>query len=252
LILLSVVLLSACSFVPSRPSRANEQVILTPLATRTLVPLPTLSPLPATASVEPTLEPPLFRDDFDQVLDAHWDWIREDPLHWSLTNQPGSLQINVTDGYVVAHSNSNLLVRPAPEGNFQIETQITFRPMRDFQFAGLILYQDDSNFIQAGRAHCDSVECVGTGLYMDHYIQGRIVKPNFGQRYGSIDPLLLRLSRRESNYTFEASLDGHVWFLIGSHTSDIEPVQVGLVAGQHLRGDVLPAVFEYFEIRSLP
>jgi hypothetical protein len=87
---------------------------------------------------------------------------------------------------------------------------------------------------------------------MDHYIQGRAIKPNFGQPYGTIDPLLLRLSRTENSYTFEASADGHVWFVIGGHTSDLDPLQVGLVAGQHIRGDILPAAFEYFEIRSLP
>jgi beta-xylosidase len=252
LILFGVVFLAACSFVPSRPSEPAVQLMLTPLATRTHVAAPSPTLLPATASPQPTLELPLFRDGFDQALDAQWSWIREDPLNWSLTDQPGSLQINVTAGYVAAHNNSNLLLRPVPEGNFQIETQITFRPMRDYQFAGLIVYQDDSNFIQAGRAHCDSVECIGTGLYMDHYNQGRMIKPDFGQPYGTIDPLLLRLSRRESSYTFEASADGHVWFLIGSHTSDMDPLRVGLVAGQHLRGDILPAAFEYFEVRSLP
>lgn len=251
-ILLCILFLSACGLVPSRASEPTEQITLRPFVTPTMVASPTLTSIPLTASPQPTPEPPLFRDDFDGVLDPEWTWVREDPLNWSLLNQPGSLQISVTRGHITAHNNSNLLLRPAPRGDFQIETQITFRPLRDFQFAGLIVYQDDSNFIKAGRAHCDSAECVGTGLYMDHYSEGRVVKPNFGQVYRSIDPLLLRLSRQRNTYTFEASTDGHVWFLIGSHTSDIEPLQVGLAAGQHIRGDVLPAAFEYFEIRTLP
>jgi beta-xylosidase len=153
---------------------------------------------------------------------------------------------------VAAHNNSNLLLRPAPRGNFQIETQITYRPTRNFQFAGLIIYENDSNFIQAGRAYCSSVGCIGAGLYMDHYQKGMIVKPDFGQSFRDIDPLLLRLSRKEDTYTFEASTDGKVWFVIGSHMSDMKPLQVGLVTGQRLRGDDLPATFEYFEVRSLP
>jgi hypothetical protein len=87
---------------------------------------------------------------------------------------------------------------------------------------------------------------------MDHYQKGMIVKPDFGQPFRDIDPLLLRLSRRENTYTFEASTDGKVWFIIGSHVSDMQPVQVGLVTGQRLRGEDLPATFEYFEVRSLP
>jgi hypothetical protein len=122
----------------------------------------------------------------------------------------------------------------------------------NFQFAGLIIYQSDSNFIQAGRAYCDAVGCIGEGLYMDHYRRGVVVGPNIGQIYKEIDPILLRLTRRGESYTFEASADGRVWFLIGSHTSDISPLQVGLVAGQTLLGKALPATFEYFAVRSLP
>jgi hypothetical protein len=85
---------------------------------------------------------------------------------------------------------------------------------------------------------------------MDYYKAGKIVKPDFGQPYGDIDPLLLRLSRKENTYTFEASTDGKVWFLVGSHTSEIHPVQIGLVTGQRMRGENLPAIFEYFEVRS--
>ena len=165
---------------------------------------------------------------------------------------PGSLQINVDYGYVAMHDNSNLLLRPAPEGNFQIETQIAHRPRENFQFAGLIIYEDDSNFIQAGREYCSSVGCIGEGLYMDYYKSGVAVKPNFGQTYKSINPILLRLSRRANAYTFEASTDGKVWFLIGSHTSDMNPLQIGLVTGQRMAGNNVPAVFEYFEVRSLP
>ena len=87
---------------------------------------------------------------------------------------------------------------------------------------------------------------------MNHFREGKIVQPDFGQTYGDIDPLLLRLSRNEDLYTFEASTDGKVWFIIGTHTSDMNPIHVGLVTGQRMRGENLPASFEYFEVRSLP
>jgi beta-xylosidase len=180
-----------------------------------------------------------------------WSWLREDPRNWNLTALPGSLQINVAGGYVAAQTNPNLLLRSAPEGDFQIETEITFRPSRNFQFAGLIIYEDNSNFIQAGRAYCGSAGCAGSGLYMNHYEKGLLVQPDFGQSFGDIDPLLMRLGRKGDTYTFEASTDGKVWFLIGSHMSSLQPLQVGLVTGQRMRGENLPATFEYFEIHSL-
>jgi regulation of enolase protein 1 (concanavalin A-like superfamily) len=166
---------------------------------------------------------------------------------------PGSLQINVDHGYVAAHNNPNLLLRPAtaPKEDFQIETQITFRPENNFQFAGLIVYESDSNFIQAGPLTVTR-SGFGEGFYMDYYRKGVVVEPNFGQTYQEIDPILLRLSRKGENFTFEASTDGKVWFMIGSHTADINPLQVGLVAGQRLLGKAIPATFEYFEVRSLP
>jgi beta-xylosidase len=251
-IVLVLIFLSACSLIPPRPTAPALQI--TPISSATLTPVPSVTPTPATPTVSPTPtpDPKYFRDDFNETLDAGWGWVREDPQNWSLAALPGSLQINVAGGYVAAQTNPNLLLRPAPEGNFQIETQITFRPTRNYQFAGLIIYEDDSNFIQAGRAYCNSIGCVGVGLYMDYYEKGVVVKPDFGQPFGDIDPLLLRLSRTENTYIFEASTDGKVWFIIGSHTSDMNPLQIGLVTGQRMRGENLPATFEYFEVRGLP
>ena len=249
--LVVIIFLSACSLIPPRTTEPVLQLTPLPSTTPTLIPSSTPTPVTPTVSPTSTLDPRFFRDDFNEALDAGWSWMREDPQNWSLTTLPGSLQINVAGGYVAEQTNPNLLLRPAPEGNFQIETQITFRPSRNYQFAGLIIYENPSNFIQAGRSYCSSVGCPGAGLYMDYYEDGKIVKPDFGQAYGDIDPLLLRLSRKEDLYTFEASTDGKVWFIIGSHTSDMQPIQIGLVTGQRMRGENVPATFEYFEIRSL-
>ena len=250
--LLVLIFLSACGLIPSSPTVPAIQIIPLSSATATFIPSATATPVTPTLSPTATPDPKFFRDDFDGVLGAGWTWVREDPQNWSLTTFPGSLQINVAGGYVAAQTNPNLFLRPAPDGNFQIETQITFRPTRNYQFAGLILYEDNRTFLQAGRSYCSSTGCVGAGLYMNYYENGKIVEPDFRQPYGEIDPLLLRLSRQGNTYNFEASTDGKIWFLIGSHTSTMNPIQVGLVTGQRLRGENLPATFEFFEIRSLP
>jgi beta-xylosidase len=247
-----VVFLYACSSIPPRPSVPTIQFSVEPSATPTLIPSLTQPPPSPTASPTPTPDPDFFRDEFDENLDSQWSWVREDPLNWSLGAVPGSLQITVAGGYVDAQTNPNLLLRPAPEGNFQIQTQLTFRPANNFQFAGLIIYQDHSNFIQAGRGYCGSLGCMGEGLYMNYYKNGDVVKPDFGQTYRTINAILLRLSRQQNTYAFEVSTNGKVWFIVGSHTSDMAPRQVGLVTGQRMRGTNLPAVFDYFEVRSLP
>ena len=254
LFVLMVVILAACQATPAPTTRPSEEIVLMPFASATSTVIPSLTPteVPPTTTAIPTADPRFFRDDFTESLDPQWSWVREDPQNWSLTTVPGSLQINVTSGYVTSRNNSNLLLRPAPQGNFQIETQITFRPTHTFLFAGLIIYQDDKNFIQAGRGFCNSTGCAGEGLYMHYYKNGVLMKPDFGQPYKDLDPILLRLSRQDDIYTFEASTDGKVWFLIGSHQSDLTPAQMGLVTGQRMRGEILPALFDFFEVRSLP
>lgn len=249
---LVLIVLSACNFlapptaVPSEPLVIPASVTPSPIpsATATL-PVPTVSP-------SPTADPNFFRDDFDAGLTAPWTWVRENAENWSLTNIPGALQISVSQGYVSSHTNTNLLLRPAPSGNFQIETQLTFRPEDNFQFAGLIVYESDSTFIQAGRKYCRSFDCVGEGLYMDYYKNRVAIKPDFGQSYRESKPVLLRLSRQEKTYTFEASIDGKIWFVVGSHVSDMQPLKIGLVTGQRVKGNPNVATFDYFQVRSLP
>jgi beta-xylosidase len=246
------VILSACNFLPPPEVAPSQIIVLKPSVTPTLVPLPTSTEIAPTATAVPTTDPNFFRDDFNGELAAPWKWVRENSKNWSLTNIPGALQISVSQGYVSSHTNTNLLLRPAPPGNFQFETQMTFRPGDNFQFAGLIIYESDSNFIQAGREYCRAVNCIGEGLYMNYYRNGFIVQPDFGQPYREIDPISLRLSRKGNSYIFEASTDGKVWFVIGSHTSNIDPLQIGLVTGQRMQGNPLSAAFDYFEVRSLP
>jgi beta-xylosidase len=252
-LLFFVILLCACNALPQTTISPTETAVSTQTAPPTIVPSPTITEdFPADILLLPTVDLNFFRDDFSEALADGWTWVREDPRNWSLTTIPGSLQINVGKGYVPAHANSNLLLRSAPNGNFRIETQIDFEPDQNFQFAGLIMYESDSNFIQAGRAYCSAVGCIGEGLYMDYYRRGVVVKPDFGQTYEENAAILIRLSRRENTYNFELSTDGRVWFVIGTHTSDINPLQIGLVAGQNLGASFPAAEFDYFEVHSLP
>ena len=256
LMILIVVFLPACNFLPPLQADPSQIIVLKPsttaTATATITPLPTSTEIAPTASPVPTADPNFYRDDFNGDLAAPWTWVRENAKNWSLATVPGALQISVSQGYVSSHTNTNLLLRPAPAGNFQIETQMTFSPEDNFQFAGLIIYESDSNFIQAGREYCKAANCVGQGLYMNYYKNGYVVAPDFGQPYREIDPILLRLSRRADTYLFEASTDGKVWFVIGSHTSTMAPLQIGLVTGQRIKGNPISASFDYFEVRSLP
>ena len=112
------ILLSACGTSPQPTLSPTQEIVLRPIATPTVIPSLTPTEIPPTATAtalpSPTTDPNFFRDDFIGSLDSKWSWVRENPLNWSLTTVPGSLQINVTGGYVPQHTNSNLLLRPAP------------------------------------------------------------------------------------------------------------------------------------------
>jgi len=211
---------------------------------------PSASPTGILAT-EPVTDPNYFRDDFDTTLATGWQWLHEDPNNWSLSDVPGALQINVDGGQVSDETIRNLLLRQAPMGNFQIETKVTFRPMADYQFAGLIVYESAPNIIQAGRAFCAPSEvCVGEGLYVDYYNNGNFVTPNFAAAYTASETYL-RLLRQGDTYTFQSSSNGSEWILRGGTVSTMNPLQIGLVAGQNTVG-LIPALFDYFEVRSLP
>lgn len=202
-------------------------------------------------TTEPVTDPNYFRDDFDTTLGTGWQWLREDPGNWSLSAVPGGLQINVDGGQVSDETIRNLLLRAAPAGNFQIETKITFRPKADFQLAGLIVYESAPNIIQAGRAFCALPDvCVGEGLYVDYYNNGNFVTPNFAAPYTE-NEVYLRLLRQDDTYTFQSSSNGNEWILRGGTVSTMNPLQIGLVAGQNTVG-LIPALFDYFEVRRLP
>ena len=215
---------------------------------------PTQDPVQSTPEIvatETVTDPNYFRDDFDTTLGPGWQWRNEDANNWSLETVPGMLQINVGGGQVSDDTIQNLLLRPAPQGNFQIETKVSFRPNSDYQFAGLIIYESPPNLIQAGRAFCNLPDvCVGEGLYVDYYNSGNFVTPNFAAPVTDSD-VYLRLLRQGDTYTFQSSSTGSEWILRGGTVSTMNPIQIGLVAGQNTVSPI-PALFDYFEVRSLP
>lgn len=240
--LTSTLFIMACGRLAQPP--ATQATTIPP--TQLPVQLPTQ--ISATQAI---VDPNYFRDDFDTTLGSGWQWLHENPKNWSLAAVPGALQINVDGGQVSDETITNLLLRAAPTGNFQIETKVTFSPKADFQFAGLIIYESPPNLIQAGRAFCDLADvCVGEGLYVDYYNNGSFVTPNFAAAYTERE-VYLRLIRQGDTYAFQSGSDGSEWIPRGGTVSSMNPLQIGLVAGQNTTV-LIPALFDYFEVRSLP
>jgi hypothetical protein len=216
--------------------------------------IPTPTPLPAT--MEPALPQEdnlVFRDDFEGTMDEGWQWTRENKNTWSLSKEPGWLEIMAGAGHVGDDSVENLLLRPAPEGNFELETRLKFQPSANFQIAGLLIFESGANFIQFGRAFCDvpAPTCAGDGFYVDMVTGGDANPENFSVAAPATDTVLLRLRREGSTFTAYTSEDGTEWKLIGTHNGEIVPLFVGMVSGQSTSRPI-PAQFDTFMIRELP
>jgi beta-xylosidase len=191
-----------------------------------------------------------FRDGFNGTLAEGWRWVNENPGKWNLTEQPGFLRIYASH---YAAGGENLLLRSVAQGDFTIKTHVFFEPHTNFQGAGLVIYQDDSNLLSLGRAFCDTpYVCVGNGIYFDYFGGGTWVGGNFGTSVGSPSEAYLRLERRGQMVKASYSYEGVTWFEIGTHwiPSDFQVTGVGLMAaGDYNTSDSdIPADFDFFEL----
>lgn len=193
--------------------------------------------------------PPLipWRDEFDGSLGDGWYWVNENPNEWSLTENPGFLRI-YTSPY--GTGGENLLLRPVAEGDFAIETHMFFSPDTNFQFAGLVIWQDEDNFLQFGRAFCEyeGAPCVGNGIYFDYTGGGT----NFATSVDNPSEAYLRLERRGEMVRALFSYEGVTWVEIGSHwiPPEFQVNGVGLTSAQDFFTEEwdVPADFDYFEL----
>lgn len=118
--------------------------------------------------VPPPQTPPVgsplstYSDEFNGTLGPQWSWIREDPSKHGFTG--GQLSITVNgDLYRDANNATNLLVENQPNGNYVMETKITFDPNQNYQQAGLLVYSDDDHYIKVGPAHSNSLNKMISG-----------------------------------------------------------------------------------------
>lgn len=239
------ILLSACA----SPAMPSPTVSPPPAATSTSLPtatqpVPTVTP---TLTATPT-QIPVFWDDFSGEFLPGWSWIRENDALWSLDSDPGYLRIVLTGD----HPPRNLLVRDVTHENFQIMTHVRFKPTRNYQFAGLLVYLDDGTMLWLGRAYCDRQNvCVGNGIYFDAVQNGQSREKNFATDTQIKDEAYLRMDKNGTKFTGYYSENGADWMMIGEHEVSVIDPQVGLItANSFIVG--MTAYFDYFTVMEMP
>jgi len=197
-----------------------------------------------------------FKDGFENPsLDPGWAWVREAPQAWSLTDRPGWLRIDTTHtGLLMAGGDAPILLRPAPEGDFEVQVTIDVGPEENFQSAGLILYQDDDHFVAVSRAFCGTSLCVGDGVYMDD--DQRAMSGGFpNNAVGGLPaegPIYLKLEQKGTLLTGYWSQDGSSWIRVADTHADLAPARIGLIADDsHAARTTVAAYFDNFMVESL-
>ena len=247
-----ILILTMLQFGPSAPKESSG-ILQLPTETEVELPIFVDTPLPPTETPTATPVPPIFRDDFKGALAPGWVWMNEDRAAWNLTAFPGYLQMNLSTGIVRESNATNVLLYPIPEGDIQVTTMFTFRPIENFQFAGLIFYASDANHFQVGRSYCRGFgePCIKSGVYIQYYQDYRIGTPNEASSYNAISPIILRVTRRGNEYALDVSSNGEVWVRFSKYTLDFQPTHVGLIAAGN-QGDPALALFDFFEISAAP
>lgn len=214
----------------------------------------TTAPTTASASTTPPSTEPVgttvqFEDGFDGSLDGTWAWFLENPDNWSLTAEPGWLQL------VAGDTEQNLLLRDAPNDAYEISTLLRFAPTSNFQFAGLVVgpASDATTLLQFGRAYCDPAipSCIGDGVYFDDLLAGEQLRNATAELPPETDTLHLRVVFDGTSYLASFSTDGDVWQLVGEHVGAFGDARIGLVAHQGFQ-EPAAAQFDYVTVMSPP
>ncbi|GLX99786.1 family 43 glycosylhydrolase [Actinoplanes sp. NBRC 101535] len=90
---------------------------------------------------------PGYSDEFDGTADPAWQWVRGDAA--TATVRGGALVWPTRAGELYLGDNTApVLTRPAPTGDFTVETKLTFDGTRGNQQAGLLLHQNDDRYFK--------------------------------------------------------------------------------------------------------
>ncbi|SDX82397.1 S-layer homology domain-containing protein [Paenibacillus sp. CF384] len=205
---------------------------------------------PDTPDPEPEPELPTtavqVNDDFDSsTLNARWKWVSEDPLKWSLSTNPGHMNIASSGGDV--DSTKNVLLQWAPKGDFTIETKVSAIPTADWEQTGLLVYMDGANHIKLNRVHDGELK------FQFGYKQAGVwnsgTYTNINDTEDDNADYYLKLEKIGATYTGYYSQDGTAYTKIASFTVYFPGnKRIGLY---NCNGTNVIADFDYLHMTSL-
>ncbi|QEW17871.1 hypothetical protein LA6_000025 [Marinibacterium anthonyi] len=241
---LSIDLLPVRDRIPLRQSDV-ETPVASPRAAATSVQLTGAETLNLTTSA--TTEPgQLVSDDFaDGSLAAVWsiEGPSEASVAFATAGPEAYLELISPDGsYDIWDSNGSVRVMQAvDDGDFQIETRFLSTPTEKFQMQGLLIEQDENNWIRLDT-YSDGKNLYAFGAITTDGASSSQFKVAIT---GGVAPYL-RVTREGDVWTLEYSVDGATYVTAGSFSYDLTVSEVGVFAANTGRSPGFTAQVDYF------
>lgn len=186
-----------------------------------------------------------YNDEFEGTLNPAWSWIREDADKWRVSNVPGALRIDLQPGDLHQENNArNLLLRHTPPADFEVSTATG--PLKfNQQQAGLLIYQDDDNYLSLMQSYNDGYQ-IEFRAEIDGVFVEQATQPMF-----ALIPLKIR--RTGHRYQGYYSVDMLTWQSLGQSVAvDWPSAQMGLAAFDAASNQPATAQFQWFRVATLP
>lgn len=184
----------------------------------------------------------LGRDEFNTFDDDRWSIWNERPDRWRV--EDGALVIEAIDGDIHTKRSDarNIVLQHAPSGDWTATTRVNHVAAQDFEYAGLIVWQDSNNYVALKKVFAEELKFEAAAEINEKYTS-RAASNTIG------DTVWLRIVKRGKTYRCLVSTDGENWTAIAKPIkAKLLLPKVGLIATSPKSKRQVIARFEFFDL----
>jgi len=168
---------------------------------------------------------------------------------YNQTTHPGVLRVQLGSGEMYGSSNNsqNTLFRALPPNWISIRLKVAaFNPNANYQQIGLLLYQNDDNYVLLDRVYANT-----PSIETNVEIAQNVTRTNRLSLTNTTN-LILRIDKNSTNnYSTYYSVDGgNVWTLISTQTAALTNPKLGIQPSTDQSGTFPPVDLAWVEIES--
>jgi hypothetical protein len=170
-------------------------------------------------------------------------------VDYNQTTHPGKIRIQLGSGedYGTSNNSQNMLFHSLPPSWTSIRLNIAaFSPTTDYQQSGLMVYQDDDNYVYASRLYADAQST-------ETQIETASANSNLGRlTLSATSNITYRWDKSGTTYTSYYSLDGgNSWTPLSSTTANLTNPKLAIQQGTDHTGTFPTVDYAWVEILSL-